>query len=294
MRGSGIKKTRRNGKRILGTAVTVAALVVLSLIFMLPFLYMFFMSFMTNLESVGNPVAVFLPQGEWQFVNYVNALDEDFLTYLGNTLLIIAVNLVTVPLAASFCAFGFCRCQFKGKEFCFAVVLSTMMLPAMAVQIPLYVLYVRMQWINTPLPFIVPAIFGGGAMNHLFGAAVYAVHSRFAGRGGDHRRRQPFPRVLQYLSAFIRSYPYLHHDRRIQRNVERFYGAADVSEKAGNVYARTGGIHEIRGETERRFFPQRADGDGRFDDYPVRSDFFHLSKAADRRRCDRRGQGLTL
>ena len=29
MRGSGIKKTRRNGKRILGTAVTVAALVVL-------------------------------------------------------------------------------------------------------------------------------------------------------------------------------------------------------------------------------------------------------------------------
>lgn len=165
MRGSGIKKTRRNGKRILGTAVTVAALVVLSLIFMLPFLYMFFMSFMTNLESVGNPVAVFLPQGEWQFVNYVNALDEDFLTYLGNTLLIIAVNLVTVPLAASFCAFGFCRCQFKGKEFCFAVVLSTMMLPAMAVQIPLYVLYVRMQWVNTPLPFIVPAIFGGGAMN---------------------------------------------------------------------------------------------------------------------------------
>ena len=165
MRGSGIKKTRRNGKRILGTAVTVAALVVLSLIFMLPFLYMFFMSFMTNLESVGNPVTVFLPQGEWQFVNYVNALDEDFLTYLGNTLLIIAVNLVTVPLAARFCAFGFCRCQFKGKEFCFAVVLSTMMLPAMAVQIPLYVLYVRMQWINTPLPFIVPAIFGGGAMN---------------------------------------------------------------------------------------------------------------------------------
>ncbi|MBS1314255.1 MAG: hypothetical protein HP048_02785, partial [Clostridia bacterium] len=62
MRGSGIKKTRRNGKRILGTAVTVAALVVLSLIFMLPFLYMFFMSFMTNLESVGNPVTVFLPQ----------------------------------------------------------------------------------------------------------------------------------------------------------------------------------------------------------------------------------------
>ena len=50
---------------------------------------------------------------------------------------------------------------------------------------------------------------------YLFGAAVYAVHSRFAGRSGDHRRRQPFPRVLQYLSAFIRSYPYLHHDRRI-------------------------------------------------------------------------------
>lgn len=152
-------------KNIVSKTIVIIALVALSVIFMLPFLYMFFMSFMTNLESVGNPETVFFPQGAWQFSNYSKAFDGSFLTYLKNTIIIISVNLVAVPLASSFCAFGFCRCKFKGKEICFGIVLSTMMLPAVAVQIPLYVTYVKIGWINTLLPFIIPAMFGGGAMN---------------------------------------------------------------------------------------------------------------------------------
>ncbi len=153
----------RTVKRVKKAAAHIA-LIVFSLIFMFPFLYMFFMSFMTDKESVGNPV-VFVPMSGWQFANYKNVFDAEFLGYFKNTAIIIIVNLVIVPLAATFCAFGFTRCKFRGREAAFAVVLATLMLPSMSIQIPLYVIYVKLGWINTLYPLIIPAAFGGGAMN---------------------------------------------------------------------------------------------------------------------------------
>jgi multiple sugar transport system permease protein len=151
-------------KKHAADASAYAALCVLSLIFMLPFFYMLFMSVMTNKQSVGNPEIIFFPR-EWVWGNYKNVFDASFVRYFLNTFLIIAVNLVTVPLAASLCAFGFTRCKFAGRKKLFAVVLATLMLPAVIVQIPLYVTFVKLGWISTPLPFTVPAILGGGSMN---------------------------------------------------------------------------------------------------------------------------------
>lgn len=153
-------------KRIAGKKIAAhCALILLSIVFIFPFIYMFGMSVMTDLESVGSPSVVMFPQGEWVFSNYANVFDADFIRYFLNTAIIIVVNLVTVPLAATLCAFGFTRCRFRGREICFAIVLATMMLPSMSVQIPLYVIYVKLGWINTLLPLTVPAAFGGGAMN---------------------------------------------------------------------------------------------------------------------------------
>lgn len=156
---------RAKGIRIAKKAAAHILLIVCSAIFIFPFLYMFFMSFMSDLESVGNPSVVFLPQEQWYVSNYLHVFDADFIRYFFNTFIVIVVNLVLVPIAATFCAFGFTRCRFKGREICFSIVLATIMLPAMAIQIPLYVIYVNLGWINTLLPLTVPAAFGGGAMN---------------------------------------------------------------------------------------------------------------------------------
>ena len=39
------------------------------------------------------------------------------------------------------------------------------MLPSIVTQIPLYVIYSKIQWLGTLLPLIVPCIFGGGVLN---------------------------------------------------------------------------------------------------------------------------------
>lgn len=145
--------------------LTHAALILLSLFFLIPFAYMFFMSFMTDLESMGNPAVTFVPTNGWRIENYASVFDATLLNSLKNSLLIIVINLITVPFAATLCAFGFTRCRFRGRDFVFAVVLATIMLPSVVIQIPLYVIYVKLGWINTPLPLTVPAAFGGGAMN---------------------------------------------------------------------------------------------------------------------------------
>jgi len=47
----------------------------------------------------------------------------------------------------------------------FGIVLATMMLPAIAIQIPLYIIFNMFGWIGTLLPLSLPNILGGGAIN---------------------------------------------------------------------------------------------------------------------------------
>ncbi len=158
-------RNKKQGGKVASKIAIHALLIVLSLFFLIPFAYMLSVSFMTDAESLGNPAIVFFPSEGMKFENYRGVFDASLLNSLKNSLVIIAINLVFVPFVALQCAFGFTRCRFRGRDAVFAVVLATIMLPSVAIQIPLYVLYVKLHWINTVLPLTVPAACGGGAMN---------------------------------------------------------------------------------------------------------------------------------
>jgi multiple sugar transport system permease protein len=98
--------------------------------------------------------------------NYVDALVyKPFHIYLKNTMIIVFFNEIAILLSASFCAYGFARLRFPGRDFWFAVVLGTMMLPSVVTMIPTFVIFTRLKWIDTFLPLTVPYIFGGEAFN---------------------------------------------------------------------------------------------------------------------------------
>jgi len=90
---------------------------------------------------------------------------KPFHIYIRNTLYIVIMNEIAILGAASFCAYGFARLEFPGKNFWFSIVLGTMMLPSVILLVPTFVLFSRLGWVDTYLPFIVPAFFGGGAFN---------------------------------------------------------------------------------------------------------------------------------
>lgn len=138
-------------------------MVLIGLILVFPYVLMISKSLMTTEEIIGAELILFpaVPQ----FSNYLQVLqDNNYLSALGNTMFVIIFNLIAVPLSATFIAFGFARCKFWGKNVLFGFMLSTMMLPAVVTQIPLYSLYNTFGWLNTLLPLTIPNITGGGAI----------------------------------------------------------------------------------------------------------------------------------
>ncbi|NLE77734.1 MAG: carbohydrate ABC transporter permease [Chloroflexi bacterium] len=100
--------------------------------------------------------------------NYYTAIFDSglpFPRFLLNTAIITIANMVGVLFAASLAGFGFARMRFPGRDKLFIMVLATMMLPEIVTQIPSYLLFRLLGWIDTFLPLIVPTFFGGGAFN---------------------------------------------------------------------------------------------------------------------------------
>ena len=157
------RQRRVRRKRVISNASLYAIMVVLAIILIFPYLFMVSKSLMTG-EEVIDPQIVMIPSNP-QFINYVNLFTQSgYLKATMHTCTIIIFNLVAVPISASIVAYSFAKLKWVGRKFMFAFMLSTMMLPAVVTQLPLYVIYSRIQWIDTLYPFTIPNMFGGGAI----------------------------------------------------------------------------------------------------------------------------------
>ena len=134
-------------------------LVIIAIYFISPFIYMFFSSLKTETEAIAYPPKLF-PE-VWRFSNYIEAWNsQPFNTFLLNTVLVTVLTTLGQLVSCSLVAYGFARFEFKGKNFLFMVLLSTMMIPWDVTMIPLYMEFKIFGWINTLKPLIIPAWFG--------------------------------------------------------------------------------------------------------------------------------------
>lgn len=102
---------------------------------------------------------------ELNFEPYKKALTPEYLQYLGNTVIVCISNILGLCVTAPLAAYAFAKLEFKGKNFMFALILATVLLPGTVTAIPLYSIYLNIGWTGTLLPLCVPIWFGGGAMN---------------------------------------------------------------------------------------------------------------------------------
>jgi oligogalacturonide transport system permease protein len=56
-------------------------------------------------------------------------------------------------------SYGFARFHFPLKKLCFALIISTLLLPQQVILIPRYLLFSRLGWLDSYKPFIIPAAF---------------------------------------------------------------------------------------------------------------------------------------
>ena len=84
--------------------------------------------------------------------------------YLNSVIITVAATF-GATLSAALVAYGFARLQFVGRNFWFAVVLATIMVPESVLIIPRFGLMRAFGWIDTWIPLILPFFLGGGAFN---------------------------------------------------------------------------------------------------------------------------------
>lgn len=96
---------------------------------------------------------------------YTDMFTMEYCRYLLNSLFVCGMNMLGIIVAASLCAYGLSKVRFKGKNFIFAIIMATVLLPGTVTSIPLYIIYNQLNWTSTLFPLWVPIWFGGGAMN---------------------------------------------------------------------------------------------------------------------------------
>jgi len=134
--------------------------ILLSLFFLVPFLWMVSTSLKVGSQAYAFP-PLLIPQPP-TLDNYQALWGGQLpfnLFYINTTIIVIFVEIGTL-LSCTLVAFSFARLRWRGRNFWFVVLLATLMLPFHVVMIPTYIIFRILGWLDTFLPLIVPAFFG--------------------------------------------------------------------------------------------------------------------------------------
>lgn len=90
--------------------------------------------------------------------NYREVFAEvPFWRYLSTSAFLALANIIGTCFSCSLAAYAFARLQWPGRDFCFVLVLATLMIPPQITMIPSFVIYKQLGWYNTLAPLWVPA-----------------------------------------------------------------------------------------------------------------------------------------
>lgn len=131
---------------VLGGVLTIA-----------PFYFMFVFATHQRSEIFGFPPPIWF--GEHFLTNYQILIEKiPFWRAYWNNFYLALMTTVTSLFFCSLAGFGFAMYQFRWREQLFAVVMATLLIPAILNLIPFYLLIYQIGWINTPKALWVPAM----------------------------------------------------------------------------------------------------------------------------------------
>lgn len=146
---------RRTARRLL----THLLLILLGIVFLVPFIWLLSTSLKTDPQ-------IFLFPPRWipapfTLLQYHLALTTiPFFVYTRNSLIFCGFTVVGVVLSCSTVAYGLARVRWPGRDVLFLFTLATMLLPFEVTLVPLFIVFRTLGWVGTFLPIIVPTYFG--------------------------------------------------------------------------------------------------------------------------------------
>jgi multiple sugar transport system permease protein len=141
------------------------ALVLLSVLFLMPLLWMFSTSLKPIEETLSSPPKWIPSKVLW--TNYPDAMTfhaEElgyipFLVYARNTLIVTILTVTGAVLSNALVAYSFARLKWPGRDLFFSITLATMMIPFPVLMVPTFSLFKWLGWVGSYKPLWVPAFF---------------------------------------------------------------------------------------------------------------------------------------
>ncbi|MCM3695788.1 carbohydrate ABC transporter permease [Microbacterium oleivorans] len=129
--------------------VSIALLVVVTIAFAYPFVWLVSASFKPRGEVFDNK----LVPDTFTLENYGQVWQEAPLAlWLVNTLVVTVLAAVTVTISSSMVAWGFAYFRFRGRNVLFGLVLASMMLPGAVTMIPTFLIWNSLGFVGTLVP----------------------------------------------------------------------------------------------------------------------------------------------
>ncbi|MFD7923827.1 carbohydrate ABC transporter permease [Streptomyces sp. NPDC059740] len=137
--------------------VRVLALTAASVVFLYPFFWLLSASVKPSEDVFDNALIPHV----WQLSNYTAIWHAvPLLTWVGNSVTVTLAAAVAVTASSAVVAFGFAYFRFPGRNVLFALVVGTMMLPAVVTMVPQYLIWNQLHLASTQVPLWAPNLFG--------------------------------------------------------------------------------------------------------------------------------------
>lgn len=154
-----VPRPRRRQRGRLARALSYAILITGSVLFLAPLVWQLTTSLKTSPDTIRFPPVLISTPPAWE--NYPALFERfPFWQYAWNSTMVTSLVIIGTVLSSSLAAYGFARLRMPGRDAIFLMLLSTLMLPGLVLTIPQFVLFQRLQWINTYFPLVVPSFFG--------------------------------------------------------------------------------------------------------------------------------------
>lgn len=135
-----------------------------SIIYIFPFLWMVSNSFMSDKNIFAVPPKfigdlLFTPR---MFDNYKNVFTQyNFGLYTFNSIWVFTLAAIGQVVVCSLAGFALSMMHFRGRNLIFSLLVVTLMIPVQVTIIPEYYLFLKLDWLDTYLPLIIPSFLAG-------------------------------------------------------------------------------------------------------------------------------------
>ncbi|MDY0290274.1 MAG: carbohydrate ABC transporter permease [Sphaerochaeta sp.] len=139
-------------------------IILVTIVYIFPFLWMVSNSFMSD-KNIFSVPPKFIPDllfSDTMFQNYKDVFTKyNFGRYTFNSLWVYSLAAFGQILVCSFAGFALAKMKFRGQGVIFSLLLVTLMIPVQVTIIPEYYLFLRLNWLDTYLPLIIPSFLAG-------------------------------------------------------------------------------------------------------------------------------------